>query len=223
MPYRVLPLVTDHYYHVLNRGVAQQLIFSSIRDYDRFLLYLSYYRHVNAPVRLSKFLQIPKEDRIKILFGLESSNRLIVDIIAYCCMPNHFHLLLKQNVDGGISLFVKKVADGYSRYFNTKLKRIGPVFQGTFKAVHVTSEEQLIHLSRYIHLNPLVSGLVREQDCMAYPWSSLRNYLKPEDSSFVNHKPVTELFGSAQKYKNFVIDRVGYGKKLEEIKHQLLE
>lgn len=223
MPYRITPLVTDHYYHVFNRGVAHQPTFHLARDYERFLSYLSYYRHKEAPVRLSKLLQIPKEVRNKILEKLEIANDVIVDIVAYCCMPNHFHLLLKQRADGGVSLFMKKITDGYTRYFNTKHQRVGPVFQGAFKAVHITNNEQLLHISRYIHLNPVVSAVVRENDFYTYPWSSLSSYINKKIPTFVNSMPILENFRNPQNYLEFVNDQIDYGKRLEEIKHLTFE
>lgn len=174
-------------------------------------------------MRLSRFLQIPKEDRINILNELDTSKITLVEIIAYCFMPNHFHLLLKQRLDGGISLFMKKITDSYTRYYNTKNKRVGPVFQGAFKAIHVSSEEQLLHLSRYIHINPLVSAVVRESEFMTYPWSSLHDYAGGIPSSFVSTEPVLQHFRSPQEYIQFVVDRIEYGIRLEEIKHITLE
>lgn len=223
MPYRITPLVTDHYYHVFNRGVAHQPTFLLARDYERFLFYLSYYRHKEAPVRLSKLLQIPKDVRNKILEGLEISNDVIVEIVAYCCMPNHFHLLLKQRADGGVSLFMRKITDGYTRYFNTKHQRVGPVFQGAFKAVHISNNEQLLHVSRYIHLNPVVSAVVRENDFYTYSWSSLLSYIDKKIPTFVNSMPILENFRNSQKYLEFVNDQIDYGKHLEEIKHLIFK
>ena len=223
VPYRITPLVTDNYYHIFNRGVAHQPTFLLARDYERFLLYLSYYRHKEAPVRLSKLLQIPVDTRKKILDGLETINDSIVDIIAYCCMPNHFHILLKQRIDGGVSLFMKKVTDGYTRYYNTKHQRVGPLFQGAFKAVHISSNEQLLHVSRYIHLNPLVSAVVRDNDFLTFPWSSLQSYINDKSSPFVNPQPILENFRNSQKYLEFIKDQIDYGKRLEEIKHLTFE
>ncbi len=223
MPYRITPLVTDHYYHVFNRGVAHQPTFLLARDYERFLFYLSYYRHKEAPVRLSKLLQLSKDVRNNILKKLEIENHEIVEIIAYCCMPNHFHILLKQKTDGGVSLFMRKVTDGYTRYFNTKHQRVGPVFQGAFKAVHINNNEQLVHVSRYIHLNPIVSAVVRENDFLAFPWSSLKSYMNNEISSFINSQSILENFRNPQKYLEFVNDQIDYGKRLEEIKHLTFE
>ena len=169
MPIRFTPLVNEQFYHLYNRGVAHQPIFSSARDYERFLLCLSYYRYNNLPFRLSKLLQIPKEKREQILAHLDSTNDLTVDLIAFCLMPNHIHVLLKQAVDGGISKFMKQIADSFTRYFNTKYQRVGPLFQGAFKAVRIETDEQLIHVSRYIHLNPLTSYVILEEIFKNYP------------------------------------------------------
>lgn len=222
MPYRMTPLVMGEYYHIYNRGVARQPTFLSKKDHERFIICLHYYSFENVPFRLSKFLQLPKEDRDKWIKELELKNNIAVEIIAFCLMPNHFHLLLKQVSDKGISTFMKKVTDAYTRYFNKRHGRVGSVFQGAFKAVHISHEEQLLHLSRYIHLNPLVSIVVREEDFRGYPWSSLKSYLG-ENYSFINSKIILDFFKSKEKYLEFVMDQADYGKQLEKIKHLILE
>lgn len=221
MPYRVIPLVNEEYYHVYNRGVASQTTYSSKKDYERFLLCLAYYRF-DVPFKLSHLLQISQSDREELLLQLEKKGQKDVDIIAFALMPNHFHISLQQKVEGGVSRFMKKITDSYTRYFNTKYERLGPIFQGAFKAVHVETDEQLIHLSRYIHLNPLVSFVVRDEDFLSYPWSSLKYYIGG-GASFVNTKPVLAHFKNVQEYLKFVLDQADYGKKLERIKHLTLE
>lgn len=221
MPYRAIPLVNGEYYHVYNRGVASQATYSSKKNYERFLLCLAYYRF-DVPFKLSHLLQIPQSDREELLLQLEKKDQKDVDIIAFALMPNHFHISLQQKVEGGISRFMKKITDSYTRYFNTRYERIGPLFQGAFKAVHIASDEQLIHLSRYIHLNPLVSFVVRDDDFLSYPWSSLKYYLG-DKTSFVNTKPILAHFKNPQQYLKFVLDQADYGKKLEQIKHLILE
>lgn len=222
MPLRIVPLVNGEYYHVYNRGVALQPIYSSKRDYERFLLCISYYRFNNLPFKLSRLLQIPKDERESTMVGLEKTNDKTVELIAFCLMPNHFHILIKQISEGGISKFMKQITDSYTRYFNTKNERVGPLFQGAFKAVRVENNDQLIHLSRYIHLNPLVSYVVRESDFLDYPWSSLKNYLNV-DFGLVNPKIVLDNFKTPKDYLKFVMDQADYGKKLEDIKHLTLE
>ena len=218
MPLRATPLVNEEYYHIFNRGVARQPTFFSKRDYSRFLLCLSYYRFNELPFRLSKFLQIQARDRYSILKKLEVENNLAVEIIAFCLMPNHFHILLQQKTNGGISKFVRQITDSHTRYINTKYDRVGPLFQGAFKVVHVETNEQLLHLSRYIHLNPLVSFIVKDDDFLSFPWSSLQNYLNG-GSTNINTLPVLEQFKSSSDYLSFVLNQTDYAKQLAEIRH----
>lgn len=222
MPYRFIPLANDEYYHVFNRGVASQPTFGDKKDYDRFLLCLDYYRHKKVPLRLSKLLQLPKDERESLIQEMKKQNDIIVEIIAYCLMPNHFHLLLKQVSDNGISTFLRLVTNSYARYYNSKYQRNGSVFQGVFKTVHVQTDEQFIHLSRYIHLNPLVSFLVKEENFLSYPWSSLNSYLNVING-LVNPEKILANFSSPKKYLQFVLDQADYGKELEKIKHLILE
>ncbi len=223
MPYRTIPLVKGEYYHVYNRGVASQNVFRKKGDYERFLLCLHYYQFGAVPIRLSKFLQIQQEDREKIFKEITSSTKdKIVDLVAYCLMPNHFHFLIRQNTEDGISRFLRLTINSYARYFNTKYKRVGSLFQGMFKVVHVETDEQLLHLSRYIHLNPLVSYLVKERDFLSFPWSSLQEYSKDE-AIISTPKVILDNFRKNQNYIDFVLDQADYGKELEKIKHLKLE
>lgn len=146
-----------------------------------------------------------------------------IDILAYCLMPNHFHLLVRQNVQEGIHDFLSNVSNGYAKYFNTKRQRVGPLYQGPFKAVYVETDEQLMHLSRYIHINPVVSGIITIEDLDVYPWSSFPDYLGKVKTSFVTTLPVLSQFKTSSSYRAFVYDQVGYGKELEQIKHLVLE
>jgi putative transposase len=215
------PLVTDEYYHVFNRGVARNSVFLNKRDYEQAMLALSYYSFMQLPMKLSRIKELSVEDRGFILENLRK-NKKCAEIISFVFMPNHFHFLVKQTVDEGISTFLSNFTNSYTRYFNTKYDRVGPLFQGTFKAVHVETDEQLLHLSRYIHLNPVTSFVIHEKDFLSYRWSSLRFYVN-EGSSLVETKPVLSNFKSANDYKNFVLDQVDYAKKLQKIKHLALE
>lgn len=219
---RRVPLATGEYYHIYNRGVARQPTFLSKYDYEQALLALSYYRFDKPPVKLSRFKELSKDVKESFLAELEGKGEKLVEIISFVFMPNHFHLLLRQEAEGGISAFMSRATNSYTRYFNTKRERVGAVFQGVFKAVHVGSTEQLIHLSRYIHLNPLVSFVVHKKDFLSYPWSSLPDYLRGE-SSLIDVESVLSEFGSSERYKEFVLDQEDYAKRLEEIKHLTLE
>lgn len=212
MPVRNMPLVNGECYHVLNRGVAQMPVFNCIVDYRRFLKTMLYYQTENPKPRFSLFSPETK---------LINQKKKIIDIICYCLMPNHFHLLLLQNRNGGISEFISKLTNSYTKYFNIKNKRIGPLFQGEFKAVHVESEEQLIHLSRYIHLNPSVGYVTKNLEI--YRWSSYLEFLDRDNINTCAKEIVLGQFRSVEKYKEFVLNQEDYGKQLEFIKHQLLD
>jgi putative transposase len=124
------------------------------------------------------------EKRQEYLESMRDSGR-IVDIIAYSLMPNHFHLLLKQNKEKGVATYVANFVNAYTKYFNTKHERSGPLFQGVFKAVYVETDEQLVHLTRYIHLNPVASSLIAQEHLPTYQWSSYPAYLATTENDLV--------------------------------------
>ena len=136
-------------------------------------------------------------------------------------MPNHYHLLVKQLEDKGISEFINKVFNSYTKYFNTKHNRVGPLLQGQFKAIRIGYDEQFIHVSRYIHLNPITSFLVR--DLRDYPWSSYQDFIGLRKDKLCNKSPIMSFFKSSKKYEEFVLDQVKYGQSLEIIKHLAID
>lgn len=210
------------FYHVFNRGVARQPIFLKKIDYKQAFLTFSYYRFVKPQVKLSRFKEFSLKEKIAYLAQANKSSTKLVDIVCYVFMPNHFHFLLKQNVDNGISIFMSNFANSYTRYLNTKYDREGPVFQGVFKSVHIESEEQLLHVSRYIHLNPLVSYIVNEKNFLLYPWSSLPEYIIGKSSLF-DVAPILNTFSSTQTYKDFVLDQIDYARSIKLSKHLLMD
>jgi len=212
----------DYIYHVFNRGVERRPIFISMSDNKRFEMLIDYYRFADIPKSFSHYLNLSLEER-KIYCNSFHSSPMIVNILSYCFMPNHFHLILRQCRDGGIQKTLANISNGYAKYFNTKYNRIGPLFQGPFKAVLVETDEQLIHLSRYIHLNPLVSAVIQLNKLFRYPWSSLPMYLGSRISSLVDQRQVLGHFRNPTAYKRFVYDQISYAKELEKIKHLILE
>lgn len=199
--------VDGSYYHIFNRGVEKRKIFLTDKDFSRFYETL---KHCLEDKRKPS----KRDQKSQALKTAKS-----VEIVAYCLMPNHFHLLLKQNSSGGIVAFLQRVSNSYAKYFNAKYKRSGVLFEGRFKSLLVSSDEQLLHLSRYIHLNPVVSGLVNDPG--AFEWSSYKEYLEPESFKLVNpsSRYILENFSEQNTYEQFVLDQVDYGKKLEELKH----
>ena len=220
---RKLVFANDEVYHVFNRGIEKKDTFTNKREYSRAILTLSYYRFSETPLRLSKVLLLEKEERREFFESLEEGVRR-VEVIAYCLMPNHFHFLLKQTINGGLQRFLADFQNSYTRYFNTRHnKRNGPLFQGAFKAVHIEDDNQLIHVSRYIHSNPVVSFLIEEKKLDSYEWSSYPEYIALRQTGICDCDLVLGLFKSSGFYRRFVQDQIDYAKKLERIKHLLLE
>lgn len=148
----------------------------------------------------------------------------LIEIFAYCLMPNHFHLLLKQVADRGVSKFLSQFENSYTRYFNTIYERVGPLFLDQFKSVRIVTEEQLLHVSRYIHLNPYTSYVVKDfESLFSYPWSSLEKYFIQEKSSLCNKEVILSLFKKPDDYRNFILDQASYQRELDKIKHLTIE
>ncbi len=213
MPYRLTPFETDFYYHIFNRGVEKRIIFLDIRDYQHFLQTLYYYQFQGPKPKFSN------KNRFKVKDF--SKNSKIIEIICYCLMPNHFHLLIRQVKKDGIKEFLQKVINSYTKYFNTKHNRVGHLFQGMSKAVLVESDEQLLHLSRYIHLNPYVSDLTDKPE--NYPYSSYPAFVRNYDDPLAVKELILNSFKSAEKYKEFVDDHIGYAKEVGGFKPLLID
>lgn len=211
---RKLTFVTNHFYHVYNRGVEKRDIFLDDKDYFRFIHDL-YEFNDKDPVLNLNF-------RFKSNYGAPSSivkkRKKLVEILCFCLMPNHFHLILKQLIDGGVSLFMQKLA-GYAYYFNLKYKRVGSLFQGKFKAIEIDSENYLLHLSRYQHLNPveLIEPDWKEKGIKnpkkvkkfleSYRWSSYLDYIGIKNfPSVINSYLIDSCFKKPKGYENFIID-----------------
>ncbi|MCK9577972.1 transposase [bacterium] len=208
---------TDEIYHVYNRGTDKRDIFLEKSDYAKFLDYLVDFNNLK-PIDKEKL----KEERRKSLKRgqalecLDIEDDPLVDVLGFCLMPNHFHLLLRQRMDGGIAKFIQRVATGYVMVFNTKQKRSGCLFQGRFKATHINTQEYLDYLIFYIHFNPL--SLIRNSwlndkklliDFLAeYQWSSHIDYLSMDETS---NSPIEKSFF----YDNFKNNKV-YMKKSKE-------
>ncbi len=221
--YRKTVFANEEIYHIFNRGIDKRPTFTSVREYERALLTLDYYKYRNPPLRLSKALQLNLTEREKFFKTLKREKK-VVEIIAYCLMPNHFHFLLKQKLDNGISKFVSNFTNSYTRFFNTRnKKRVGPLFQGIFKSVHIEDNAQLLHIQRYIHINPAVSFVVRTEDLESYKWSSLQEYTGAVVTNICNKEIILDQFSTLISYRKFLFNEIDYAQKLKEIEHLLLE
>ncbi len=169
-------------------------------------------------MRYSQFISLPLPAKETLWKKIQKENNPEIVIIAYCLMPNHFHIVLRQSTEGGITRFMANLSNSYTKYFNKKYRRVGSLFQGPFKAKHVETEEQLIHLTRYVHLNPVASFLIKLDDLESYPWSSFSEYLR-ENSDICDIEWIKSHFAKTEQYKKFVYDQADYAQKLEKIKH----
>jgi len=191
----------DTYYHVYNRGVNKRRIFLDDEDYTVFLSLLK------------RYLSPAKEpDK----YGRDyPSYHGLIELNAYCLMPNHFHLLVYQKDDlGGMQSLMRSVATSYSGYFNKKYKRVGTLFEGRYKASRITSDPYLLHISRYIHMNP--------KEYWAWPYSSWPYYTAGWSADWVQQHRIFELFEGGD-YAKFVGEYVDTKEERDQIKRQMAD
>ncbi len=223
MPYRKVPIVKGEIYHVFNRSVAQEPIFNNLKEYQRALEVIKFYIFGKPPIRFSFYNRLPNDQRIAYYADLVKSLKPAVDIICFCLMPNHVHFLLQNLSDRGTIQFMSNFQNSYAKYFNIRNERTGTLFQPMFKAVRITSEEQLIHVSRYIHLNPITSYILSGiEELKNYQWSSFKDYLS-KVPTFIKKDIILNNFRSVKSYERFVEDQIDYQRELNKIKHLILE
>ena len=207
-------MATGQIYHIFNRSVQEIPIFAKARDFNIFLETAAYYLQPKPPVRFSFYRRNKKKYSINL-------NEKLVTVFTYCLMSNHFHFLLRQEKKEGIRKFIQRLTNSYAHYFSIKYKNRGPVFEGNFKAVRVESDEQLVHLSRYIHLNVVTAYLVeRPED---YSYSSYQDYLKGKNTPFLDVEFILSHFKSPKDYEKFVLAQKDYQRELDRIRYLLLE
>lgn len=223
MPYRQIPIVQGEIYHIYNRSVARQPIFQSKHDYLRALKLIEYYIYKNPRLRFSHYKRLAIPQKEEFLKGLKKTSKLVI-IYSFCLMPNHFHFLIREVHPGGISKFMSNFQNSYAKYFNTKNQRVGSLFQLMFKTKWIETDEQLLHLSRYIHLNPYSSHVIKTIDELeSFVWSSYPTYLDKLNYDFIGTELILEFFNSKEEYEKFVLNQADYQKTLDEIKHLIIE
>ena len=177
-------------YHLLSRGNERSDIFIGEKDRNGFL------------------------DAVG-----EMSERFDIDIFAYVLMDNHYHLLVKQVGNNGISNTIRLLQNSYAKYVNTRQNRHGSLFQSPFKAVLVNSGEQFIHVARYIHLNPLTSYLIKNfTDLNSFPWCSYQDYIS-DNRKFIDTSRIINIHKSKSKFIEFTQNNLDYQRSLNQIKH----
>jgi putative transposase len=227
-------------YHIYNRGVAKCLICKDESDFWRFLQGLCLFNDKNSA---SNILWQLERDRGRLTLNVlkeyiknkEYERKSLVEIIAYCVMPNHFHLLVKETEEGGIVKFMQKFGAGYARYFNNKHNRVGGLFQGRFKAVSVENDLQLLYLLVYINvINPgqLVESNLKEkgirdvqkvlQKAEERPFGTHQEYIGKRKSLIIEKGILGDLLPTPEKYRELV-ENVLRDKKYIEVTHLFLE
>ncbi|MFH0764722.1 MAG: transposase [Candidatus Omnitrophota bacterium] len=211
-------------YHVFNKSIAGFVIFNNESEFNRMLKLFQYYKYEKSYYSFSKFTELQKSkiENRKIELPLLKEGGKSVAIISYCVMPTHFHLILKEIKENCVPTFMSKMLNSYARYFNIRHNRKGHLWEGTYKKVLITSDEQLLHLTRYIHLNPVTAYLVNKPE--EWPYSSYKEYLKigiKPSEIICDHTDLFNITPSA--YKEFVESRISYQRELAKIKELLLE
>lgn len=188
--------IENSYYHLYNRGVEKRIIFQDNQDYRVFLSYLKTYL---SPLKGAKEKPTGRPRQRPL-----NNYHQQITLLSYCLMPNHFHLLLKQKPTEGIERFMRSLGTRYVQYFNKRYERVGPLFQDTYKAVLVETDNQLLHLSRYIHLQGILLG----------SYSSYADYLGKRKTEWLQPEEILSFFKTAQRtslkdilsYESFVED-----------------
>jgi putative transposase len=201
--------ITGEYYHIFNRGVEKRKIFDSESDYKRFRSSLKNFNSTDPAWKIEW-----AKEKGEILKG-----KALVEIVAYCLNPNHFHLLLKQARDNGISDFMRKLGTGHTMYFNKRYDRSGVLFQGKFKSVRIQNNNHLLYLSTYINCNSEIHKIARAEE---YKWCSFGEYLSRE-KILCNKKIILSQFRDAEEYKNFCKENAFEIRKRREFEKLALE
>lgn len=216
-------IFVDHtYYHIYNRGVAKQEIFLDKQDYTAFLGCLKLYLTPPKPIdrRFSITLQGPtlsdKEKTIYTASRQPSNHEKTIEFVAYCLMPNHFHLMLRSIERDSMTRFMRSLSTRYSMYFNKKYERVGPLFQGIYKAVMIDYEAQFLWVTKYIHRNPLPLVKNDPTKLSTYSYSSYPNYLGSIHQAWLHPENILTYFSATNprnSYQNFVEEPLAYQKE----------
>jgi putative transposase len=208
------PYSPNSYYHIYNRGVEKRKIFIDERDYGVFLSYIKEYLlpknldYLQKTIGDSQASPQKKADAIKALRMNNFSDD--ITLVAYCLMPNHFHLLIHQKSANAIDKFMNSLATRYTMFFNRRYKRVGTLYQSVYKAVLIETEAQLIHLTKYIHRNPLKGEALKgSPGIFTLQPSSYPEYMGQRNSAWIHPEIILSFFSKTNprlSYKSFVLE-----------------
>ncbi len=219
--------INGEYYHIYNRGTDKRHIFSNQKDYDRIMETIWFVNDKKTYSGLSDYKRKQRENKNgpsrpprSAPADLGGQERL-VEVICYCLNPNHYHFILKQILTGGISLFMSKLNNSYTKYFNAKYKRSGSLFQGKFKSIHIDSNEYLLYLSAYVNGNNFIHGYNQKPE--NWPYSSYLDYVGKRDGRLCQKNIILDQFKSKTDYEIFCRENMLYLKDKKETERYLLE
>ncbi len=215
MPRRFELLINGEIYHVCNRSSWNQELFTNNRDLKR-ALELIYYYQFKQSLKFSKYLLLSRT-RKKEYLKIVKQNPL-VEIFAFAFMPDHYHILLKQLDDEGIKIFASNFQNAFAKYFNLKKNNRGSLFINPFKAKRIDRDEIFLHVSRYIHLNPVTSYLTKIENLPYDLRSSYRYYASKKKGDLINTSFLIKLAGSRKNYLKFVENQIDYQRRLHMLK-----
>lgn len=208
--------VSGEIFHVFNRSIAGFKIFDSVGNSQRFIETLDYYNNLEIKEKFSRAKNLRKYFFNNLMTPKPNSK---IKIISYCIMPDHYHMLVKILEDSSFSKYINDIENSFTRYFNIRFRRKGPLWESSFKTVRINTNEQLLHVSRYIHLNPTSSNLVTKPE--DWELSSYNNFIK--DQKYLKEILTEISIKSPKRYKSFVENNINYQKKLKFIRKLMID
>lgn len=214
---RNISISIGEYYHIFNRGNDKQFIFLDKKDWIRFLFLIIYLQSPIVFQNLGRQISFFVKNSV---FNIDESERRdimekqYVKLVSFALMPNHFHLIVYESKEGGVAQYMQRILCAYTKYFNTKYKKSGHLFQGPYKAVHVKDNKQLLYLSTYIHKNSRELSAWKNKEYL-YPWSSYQDYVnKNRWGQLLEQDVLLDQFSSKKEFFNFT--RSSPAKEAEE-------
>jgi len=212
---RIENFIEGDIYHVFNKSISNYGIFNDLNNSQRFLNTFHYYNNTSVTICFSDFTKRKVYEYKNVIYQYKNT---YCKVLSYCIMPDHYHFLLKLLKSNKLSKLIGNIENSYTRYFNTKFNRRGPLWQNCFKVVKIRFGDQLLRVSRYIHLNPVVKHLANKPDDWIF--SSYKDYITNrtllENISDISIKSTTD-------YAKYVEDYTNYLKELKDIKKLTLD
>ncbi len=219
--------LANEVYHLYNRGVEKRKVFMDESDYFRFIHGLFEFNDTAPALNLYHKTEF-NEVGLRKIEALRSQRHLLVEILSFCLMPNHYHLMVRSKKSSGITEFMRKLGTGYTNYFNQKYDRVGALFQGKYKSKIIDTNEHLAYLPYYVHLNPLsLENFSSKKETFEflekYRWSSHLDYSGKKNFPSITHREfLTKIIGGTKQYNQNVADWVKEP-KVELIREILLD